>query len=160
MAARCDVGGMRANTSTEIFEERIEQLVREQIAAIRARAQAAVARGLGALAVPASVPASKDLAPQAKRSSPRPASRRRTAQQVADLAERLCAAVHAQPGETMRQLAPQVGATPSALSIAVERLRSQGRLRTVGHRQFTRYFPTAPARRPSSGGHAQGGLDE
>ena len=132
---------MRAKTSIEILEERIEQLVREHIAAIGARAQAAVARGLGALAVPTS----KDLAPQAKLSSRRAASRRRTAQEVADLAERLCTAVHAQPGETMRHLAPQVGATPSELSIAVERLRSQGRLRTVGHRQFTRYFPTAPA---------------
>lgn len=141
MAARCDVGGMRAKTSIEILEERIEQLVREHIAAIGARAQAAVVRGLGALAVSAS----KDLAPQAKLSPRRAASRRRTAQEVADLAERLCAAVHAQPGETMRHLAPQVGATPSELSIAVERLRSQGRLRTVGHRQFTRYFPTAPA---------------
>lgn len=141
MAARCDIGGMRAKTNTEIFEERIEQLVREHIAAVRARAAAAVARGFGESAEPVS----KEVPSQRKPSARRPASRRRTAQEVADLAERLCAAVHTQPGETMRHLAPRVGATPSELSIAVERLRSQGRVRTVGQRQHTRYFPTAPA---------------
>ena len=118
----------------------MEQLVREHIAAIRARAEAAMARGFGE----AAARAPKEDTPQ-KPSARRPASQRRTAQQVADLAERLCAAVHAQPGETMRQLAPQVGATPSELSIAVERLRSQGRMRTVGQRQQTRYFPLTPA---------------
>lgn len=141
MAARCEVGGMRTKTSTEIFEERIEQLVREQVAAIRARVETAMARGFGEPAVQAS----KEGTPQTKRPARRPPSRRRTPQEVADLAERLCAAVHAQPGETMRHMASQVGATPGELSIAADRLRSQGRVRTVGQRQHTRYFPTAPA---------------
>jgi predicted amidophosphoribosyltransferase len=132
---------MRAKTSTENFEERIEQLVREHILAIRARAEAAVARGFAESAARSS----RLAAPQTKLSVPRPASRRRTTEQVADLAERLCAAVHAAPGETMLRLAPQVGATPGELSIAATRLRQQGRVRTVGQRQHTRYFPTAPA---------------
>jgi hypothetical protein len=131
---------MRAKTSTENFEERIEQLIREQIAAIRARAEAAVVRGFAESAVRSSIPA----APQTKISARRSASRRRTTEQVADLAERLCAAVHAVPGETMLRLAPQVGATPGELSVAATRLRQQGRVRTVGQRQHTRYFPTVP----------------
>ena len=132
---------MRARTSSESFEGRIEQLVREQMAAVRARAEAAVARGFGEPAGGTTKPG----VPPAKRSARRPASRRRTTEEVEDLAERLCAAVHAQPGETMLGLAPAVGTTPSELSVPVDRLRQQGRVRTVGQRQHTRYFPAVPA---------------
>ena len=132
---------MRARTSTENFEERIEQLVREHITAIRGRAEAAVARGFAESAMRTS----KSTAPQTKLSARRQRSRRRTAEELADLAERLCAAVHAQPGETMLRLAPQVGATPRQLSVVVTHLRSQMRVRTVGQHQYTRYFPTVPA---------------
>ena len=45
------------------------------------------------------------------------------------------------PGETMTTLAPQVGAPPRALHRAVARLKRVGRVRTVGQRQHTRYFP-------------------
>ena len=133
---------MRAKTSTENLEERIERLIREHIAAIRARAEAAVARGFAESVVRPS----SQAAPRSRMAARRPASPRRTTQQVADLAERLCAAVHAAPGETMLTLAPQVGATPGELSVPVARLRQQGRVRTVGQRQHTRYFPTAPTR--------------
>lgn len=136
---------MRAKTSSESFEARIEQLVREHIAAIRAKAEAAVARGF---AEPAGE-AAKPGVPQSKRSARRPVSRRRTTEEVADLAERLCGAVQAQPGETMLRLAQEVGATPSELSVPVDRLREQGRVRTVGQRQHTRYFPAAPAPTPA-----------
>jgi hypothetical protein len=132
---------MRAKTSTESFEERIEQLIREQVAAIRVRAQAAVVRAFAESSVAPQKPAS----PTTKRPPRKPPSQRRTHEQVADLAERLCAAVYAEPGLTMLRLAPQVGATASELSIAVARLRQQGRVRTVGQRQHTRYFPVAPA---------------
>lgn len=138
--------GMKAKTSTETFEQRLEQLVREHIAAIRAQAEAALARGFAELPVRAPAPA----ASLPKLSPHRPASRRRTSEQVAELAQRLCAAVHAAPGQTMLHLAPQVGATPAELSVAVAHLRRQGRLRTVGQRQYTRYFPAAPAPVPAS----------
>jgi hypothetical protein len=41
----------------------------------------------------------------------------------------------------MTTLAPQVGAPPRALHRAVARLKRVGRVRTVGQRQHTRYFP-------------------
>jgi len=41
----------------------------------------------------------------------------------------------------MATLAPQVGASPSALQVAVARLKRGNRVRAVGQRQFTRYFP-------------------
>jgi hypothetical protein len=130
---------MKAKTSTENFEERIEQLVGEHIAAIRAKAEAAVARGFAKWAGRTSNPA----APQTRMPVPG-TSRRRTTKEVEDLAQRLCAAVHASPGETMLVLAPKVGATPGELSVAVTRLRQQGRVRAVGQRQHTRYFPIVP----------------
>ena len=134
---------MKEKTSTEILEERIEELVREHIAAIRTRAEAAIARGFRELAEQGAKPAE----PVAKRSGRRPASRRRTTEEVTDLAERLYKAVLASPGETMERLAPKVGAKARELTIVVGRLRSEGRLRTVGQRQQTQYFPTTAAMR-------------
>jgi hypothetical protein len=137
---------MTATSSTEILEKRIEQLVREHIAAVRAGAEAAVARAfaepMGRLPKPAR---SKE-----KLSTRRAPYQRRTREVVADLAERLCAAVHASPGETMTHLAAQVGATPSELSLPVDHLRHEGRLRSVGQRQHTRYFPAAPTPKRTS----------
>lgn len=63
------------------------------------------------------------------------------------LGERFYAALCRSPGETMTTLAPQVGASPRALQVAVARLKRAGRVRAVGQRQGTRYFPmtTTPA---------------
>lgn len=61
------------------------------------------------------------------------------------LAERFYAVVCRMPGEPMATLAPQVGASPRALQVAVGRLKRAGRVRAVGQRQGTRYFPMAGA---------------
>ena len=131
---------MTATTSMEVLEKRIEQLVREHITMVRAGAEAAVARAFAESTGRTPKPAIPKGKPPARRAP----YQRRTREEVADLAERLCAAVHATPGETMTQLAAQVGATPSELSVPVDRLRQEGRLRSVGQRQHTRYFPAAP----------------
>jgi|SRR5690606_34352488 len=132
---------MNATTSIQGLEEQIEQLVREHMAASRAAVASAVARAFSESAGRSSTPAARRTGTPARRAP----SRRRTSEEVADLAERFCAAVHAAPGETMTTLAAQVGATPTELSVAVGRLRRAGRVRTVGQRQYTKYFPTAPA---------------
>ena len=124
----------------EVLEKRIEQLVREHIAVVRAGAEAAVARAFAE----STGRSPKPTAPKGKAPARRAPYQRRTGEEVADLAERLCAAVHATPGETMAQLAAPVGATPRELSVPVDRLRREGRLRSVGQRQHTRYFPAAP----------------
>ncbi len=41
----------------------------------------------------------------------------------------------------MATLAPQVGASPRALQVSVARLKRAGRVRAVGQRQLTHYFP-------------------
>jgi hypothetical protein len=41
----------------------------------------------------------------------------------------------------MTTLAPQVGVAPRVLQVAVARLRHDGRVRAIGKRQQTRYYP-------------------
>lgn len=131
---------MRTRTSQEIFEESIERLVREQVAGIRARVETALARGLGELA------AAKPKAPEVKKLRSRSISkRRRTEQEIRNLTERLYQAVCSAPGSTMLQLAPGLGVEPRELAVAAAWLRKQGRVRTVGLIQHTRYFPVATA---------------
>lgn len=83
--------------------------------------------------------------PVAKTRSKRRAvtSQRRTPAALEELSARLATAIAAHPGETMAVLCGVVGATPSALQVAVARLRREERIRTAGARQFTRYFPRA-----------------
>ncbi|MCG8553801.1 MAG: hypothetical protein MJD61_00715 [Proteobacteria bacterium] len=124
-------------TNIEQLERQIEQLVGEHLAAVRAAASAAVYRALGA---PTAVP--KPTRPQ--RGSP---SGRRTPEQIAALGERLYEALCAQPGQTMSVLAPQLGATPVELQRPMAVLKRAGRVRSVGKRQRTRYFPMAASNR-------------
>ena len=129
--------------SIQGLEEGIERLVREHMVAVQSAAAAAVARALAAsMTPPSSVRAKGRQTPPTPR---RPTSRRRGPDEVAELAERFCAAVHAAPGETMATLAAEVGATARELAVPVKRLRSAGRVRTVGERQYTKYFPAAPS---------------
>lgn len=60
---------------------------------------------------------------------------------MAALGERLYEAVCAKPGETMSVLAPIVGATPRELQVPATHLKKAGRIRSVGQKQQTRYFP-------------------
>jgi len=75
-----------------------------------------------------------------KRTRAKPAPRRGV-EEVAALEDQFYAVVCRNPGETMVMLAPQVGASPRALHVAVARLKQAGRVRAVGQRQFTRDFP-------------------
>jgi hypothetical protein len=132
---------MNAGTSIQDLEQRIEALVREHIATSRSAAAAAVVR---AFAETADTPEAS-RARTSSATKPRQPARRRSAGEIAELAERLCAAVHETPGATMTTLAPRVGATAQKLSVAAGRLRRAGRVRTVGQRQHTKYFPAAPS---------------
>ena len=117
--------------SIEHLEKQIEHLVADHLAAVRAAAKSAVDR-----AASRATPSSKT--PRTRR---RRGNGRRTPEEVAALGERLYEAVVAHPGETMRVLAPQVGATPRELHRPMTRLKWAGRVRSVGQRHQTRYFP-------------------
>ena len=121
--------------------EGIEHLVREYVSTIRIAAQGAVER-----AVAASV--GGDAAPSAKkRPSAAPSSRqgpRRPSNEIGALSERFYEALCRSPGETMSVLAPIVGATARDLNRPMLVLKRAGRIRSVGTRHATRYFPMAP----------------
>ena len=118
------------------LQDQIERLVREHMVASRSAVAAAVERAFG----------SAIGAPQ-KRTRKVPAkageSRRRPPEEVAALGERLYHAICAHPGAAMTTLSPHVGATARELNRPALLLRRAGRVRSVGQRQATRYFPMA-----------------
>ena len=134
----CDARQM--TTSTESLERKIEsvveRLVREHLTDVEAASRAAVREGFRRATRPTS--ATGRDGERARRGAP---SQRRPREVVAKLEERLYQAVCAQPGETMTVLAQAVGSTPRALNRPATLLRLSGRVRSVGQRQSTRYFP-------------------
>jgi hypothetical protein len=114
------------------LEQQIESLVRDHVAALRQGAEAAVARAFSRVAT-----ASR------RTPLPRTSGRRRAPAEMSALSERLYAAICAQPGATMVTLAAEVGVTARELNRPAGSLRRAGRVRSVGQRQATRYFPMA-----------------
>ena len=137
MIAACDVDVM---TTHPDLAKQIEDLVRQHVDALRASAAAAVARAFAAVPVPLSARASTPPRPVRPRKKAAP---RRAPEELVALGERFYAVLCQRPGETMTTLAPQVGVAPRVLQVAVARLRRDGRVRAIGKRQGTRYYPMA-----------------
>ena len=77
--------------------------------------------------------------------------RRRASDEIRALSERFYEALCRTPGETMTVLAPMVGSTARELNRPVFLLKGAGRIRSVGTKHATRYFPMArEAQRPST----------
>jgi hypothetical protein len=125
---------MTNTNSIEDLRQRIERLVQEHIAASRKAAQEAVERAFG----------SATRAPiSTARRVPRSRGKKRASAEIAVLGERFFEAVSAKPGETMTVLAAEVGVPARELHRSVTLLRRAGRVRAVGTRHLTRYFPIA-----------------
>jgi hypothetical protein len=125
------------NTKSNLdLGERIEELVQEHIAGSRKVAQEAVARAFASAARAPIVPAERARRREGKK---------RASADIAVLGERFYRAVCAQPGETMAVLAEAAGASGRELNRPMTLLRRAGRVRAVGSRQLTRYFPMANA---------------
>lgn len=130
-------------TPNHDLAEQIETLVKRHVDALRTTAAAAVTRAFAtAQASESARPSTSTLKPVRRR---KPAAPHRAPEELVALGERFYAALCRQPGETMAVLAAQVGVAPRVLQVAVARLRRTERVRAVGQRQQTRYFPrTAP----------------
>jgi hypothetical protein len=109
--------------------------MREHLAACETAVAAAVREGLRRAAQSST---GRQGAKASKRRAP---AQRRSRERLAELERRLYEAVCAQPGETMVVLAQAVGATVRELNRPATLLRQQGRIRSAGQRQYTRYFP-------------------
>ena len=123
---------MTTTNSNQELAQRIEQLIQEHIAASRRCAQEAVACAFGGAA---SAPRSE------RKGSRRAPGKKRASADIAALGESFYRAVCAKPGETMTVLAAQVGASARELNRPTTLLRRAGRVRAVGSRHLTRYFP-------------------
>ena len=118
----------------------IEHLVREYISTIRIAAQGAVERAV-ASSVGGAAPNGKKRSPSAALSSRQGA--RRPSDEIGALSERFYETLCRSPGETMSVLGPIVGATARELNRPMLVLKRAGRIRTVGTKHGTRYFPMA-----------------
>ena len=126
-------------TTTESLEQKIESAVERLVRAHLTECESAATKAVRAGFVRAARSSTKASSPKSKPG--RSASRRRTRDEIAALEERLFAAICAHPGETMAVIAPAVGAKPRELNRPATLLRRSGRVRSVGQRQYTRYFP-------------------
>jgi hypothetical protein len=127
-----------ANTNENLGHQ-IERLVAEHIAATRKVAEAAVER---AFASAGAVRPKPERAVRARRTG-----KRRAVAELTALGEQFFRVLNSKPGETMTALAAEVGASPRELHRAVAHLKQAGRVRAVGQRSQTRYFPLAGASR-------------
>jgi hypothetical protein len=126
---------MAKSCSIEELGERIERLVQEHIAASRRSAQVAVERAF------TSAGGRPPIRRRAQRRASGSGGQRRTPAELTELAERFYQVVSAKPGETMSVLMADVGASARELNRPVALLKRAGRVRTVGSRNNTRYFP-------------------
>lgn len=121
-------------TNIEQLSRRIEQVIQEHLAASERAASGAIARAFGAAGGKRRAPAASPASGEA---------RRRLSTEIAELGERFYRAVCARPGETMVVLAADIGSSPRQLNRSMTRLKTLGRVRSVGQRHLTRYFPLA-----------------
>jgi cytochrome c5 len=130
-------------TTNQSLAEQIEQLVREHLAASRAAVGSAVERAFAGTSAVAGSHArpTKAAGTRARPKTRATAAPRRAVEEVTALGEQFYGALCRNPGATMATLAPQVGASPRALHVAVARLKRAGRVRAVGQRRLTHYFP-------------------
>lgn len=124
---------MTNTTTPQALGERIERLVQEYISETRSAVQAAMDR---AFVTSVGAKAKKQEQQAKRRTNPR-----RPPAELVAIGERLYAAMCKAPGETMLVLAPAVGATARELQRPVALLKRTGRVRSVGTRQATRYYP-------------------
>lgn len=124
------------------LEASVEALIRQQVVAYEARLREALGRKLASVGGALSRRKAARSTPRPKRcTSPAP---RRPPEELLALAERFFSAVEATPGETMVTLAAGLGLRAQELERPVLGLKREGRVRTIGERNRTRYYPVTP----------------
>jgi hypothetical protein len=120
-------------TTLEQLTKRIEELMREHVAGVQLAAVEAVARAV----------ARENRMRRGGPTTPRSAASRphRSESEIAALSERLYEAVCKKPGELMAVFAAELNSSANELQMPMRRLRSDDRVRSIGARHQTRYFP-------------------
>jgi hypothetical protein len=136
------VGSMKTNPLSDLSIQ-IEQLILDQIAAFRVTAHDAMDRAFAA-----GLLQKEPVAARAKKALPTSTGTRgprRGRRELEELSEKLYEAVCAHPGEAMAVFARALGVAVSELQRPMAVLRESKRVRSVGCRHLTRYFPLTQA---------------
>lgn len=131
---------MKTPNSTLELGHAIETLVASYIGSVREAAEGAVARGLAKADEPKAKRRSSPAA-RASIATSRSMGARRTATELSQVCDALCERIGAQPGASMVELAEQMGTDVRSLQGPMAKLKATGRVRTVGQRHLTRYYP-------------------
>jgi len=119
------------------FRTRIETIVEQLLATSHAAAIAAIDQAFDR----GKIPSKSKSVPSPKKNKTRTTVAYRTPKEMAEICERLLEMIRDQPGQGVAVLAPQLGMQTADLKTPLARLRQAGKIRSVGQRQFTRYFP-------------------
>lgn len=133
-------------TNQELADH-LETIVSQYIAEAHRSAQQALERAFAS----ASTTSRKTARPSTARPTTRRPSKRRPAKELGELAEQLVELVRAQPGESMTTFAAELELPVRDLHRPMMQLKRDGRVRSIGERQHTRYFPTAAAKSRAGG---------
>lgn len=114
----------------------LEALLRSHLDSQRAALIAAVERIYARGPTPSPRQHARGATPRASAARPR-----RAEAELKGLAERLHAVVEADPGIGMTRIAATIGVPPRELERPMIQLKLARRVRSVGRRQSTRYFP-------------------
>ena len=129
---------MKTQSLTDLSRQ-IEQLIQEHISACREAAEDAVRRACSNVA-PHTL-SRRGLSPQRRLKTPGPKAPRRGREEIQQLGERLAEIIAANPGEAVGFLATKLAINPRDLHRPLDLLRKSQRVRSVGKRHLTRYFP-------------------
>ncbi len=129
----CVCNSIGMTTTLEQLAKRIEQLMREHVAGVQLAAVEAVARAV--------VRENRMGREQRSTACSTATKQRRTEGEIAALSERLYEAVCKKPGELMAIFAAELNSSANALQMPMRRLRNEERVRSIGAKHQTRYFP-------------------
>src|SRR5262245_5247811 len=136
---------MSKNMTGPCLAEQIEKLVGDFIASSRLAASVALERAFATADGNRGRAHRSESGPRKRKSSAR-----RSPEEMAALSERLYDAICSRPGEKMAVLAPSAGVAPREMLVPAAKLKRAGRIRTVGQKQQTRYFPMLKSASKSS----------
>jgi hypothetical protein len=130
---------MKSPTTTVELAGAIESLIASYIDDVRAAAEQAVTHGLAQQGQ--EVGRRSPKSPVRRSVETKSPSSRRTASALDEACQALCDLVRAQPGSSMVEFSEHLGSSVRELQRPMAKLRSDGRVRSIGERHLMRYFP-------------------
>ena len=133
---------MTAPKSQRQLTDAIEDLVDAYIGEIRRGAEAALEHAFARNATAKRTKRNRTSPVGKAKAATSTRTVRRSAEDLAELGEEICA----HPGESMTVFAQEMGISARELQRPMSKLKAEGRIRRVGERNLTRYFPSVGRR--------------